>query len=267
MGIEREEAEKLARKILQEVSSILDRRQRTYALAKKLKKLPEEMIAEIFEITAENARQKNPFFQDGFRVLSDIGLLSHYLGPRKMSGVYTIARSKDYKDVVRIMSRIPPWRVPGVEDEPLEDQQLKEITLGEKKSLARTRNRDLINRLLHDQNPAVIQILLQNPILTIKEIVKIASKRPTNPQVLWQVYRNTKWINHYSVKKSLINNPYCPTQISLSLLHFMLEQDLEDIAENEVLHPRIQESALELLMERRKAREEQKQTSEKKPAN
>jgi len=120
----------------------------------------------------------------------------------------------------------------------------------------------LINRLLHDQNPAVIHILLQNPILTVKEIIKIASKRPTSPQVLWQVYRNVKWINHYSVKKSLINNPYCPTQISLSLIHFMLEQDLEDIAENQVLHPKIQESAWELLQERIKARQERNKNQE-----
>lgn len=263
MAIEHPEVEKIARRIFQEVSTILDRRQRTYALAKKLSKLSEEIIAEIFELTAEYARQKKPLFQDGYRVISDIGLLTHYLGVRKMSGVYTIARSKDYKDVIRIMSRTPPWRVPGVDEEPLEDQELKEMPLGQKKALARTRNRDLINRLLHDQNPAVIQILLQNPVLTIKEIIKIASKRPTNPQVLWQVYRNVKWINHYSVKKALVNNPYCPTQISLSLIHFLLEQDLEDIAENEVLHPRIQESAMELLLERRKNREAHSNKEEK----
>ena len=41
----------------------------------------------------------------------------------------------------------------------------------------------------------------------------------------------------------------------------MLEQDLEDIAENQVLHPKIQQSAYELLMERRKR--EKKTGSEK----
>jgi len=101
MALERKEAEKIARKIIQEVSAILDRRQRTYALANKLKKLSDEMIAEIFQLTAEYARQKKPFFQDGYRVISDIGLLTYYLGSRKMSGVYTVARRKDYQDVVR----------------------------------------------------------------------------------------------------------------------------------------------------------------------
>ncbi len=255
MPLEREDAEKISRRILTEISPIMDRRQRTYALCKKLKKLDDEMVAEIFHLISANAREKKPFFQDGYRVISDIGLLTHYLGPRKMSGVYTVARGKDYQDVVRIMSRTPPWRIPGTEDEPLQDRELKELTLGRRKSLARARERDFLTRLLHDQNPAVIQILLQNPVLTVKEVIMIASKRPTSAQVLWMVYRSQKWVNHYSVKKTLINNPYCPTQISLSLLHFLLEQDLEDLADNQVLHPRIQEAALDLLEARINARE------------
>ncbi len=261
MAIDRKLAEKLAEKIIRETKSILDKRQRSYAFSKKLKRLDDEMICEIFYVISQGARDKKPLFQDGYRIICDIGMLNQYLGPRKLSGVYTHARHKDYRDVVRIMSRTPPWRIPGVEDEPLEDRELKEKPLGERKSLARTRDRDLINRLLHDQDPAVIHILLQNPILTIQEVVKIASKRPTNPQVLWQVYKNVKWINYYSVKKALINNPYCPTQVSLSLLHFMLEQDLEEIAENQVLHPKIQRAALELLIERRKKHQEEKKDS------
>ena len=147
------------------------------------------------------------------------------------------------------MSRIPPWRIPGTSEE-MEDKELQEKTLGERKSLARTRDRDLINRILHDQDPTVVYVFLQNPYLTIKEVIRLASKRPTNPQVLAQVYKNLKWINYYSVKKALVNNPYRPTQLALSLIHYLLEQDLEEIAENEVLHPKIQETAMRLLEER-----------------
>jgi len=260
MVVDKKDAERLAQKIIRETAPILDRRQRSYALSKKLKKIQDEMVAEIFHIIAIGARDKKPIYQDGYRVISDIGLLAHYLGARKMSGIYSYARHQNYQEVVRIMSRTPPWKTPGTEDQPMEDQELKERTLGERKSLARTRDRDLITRLLHDQDPTVIYILLQNPILTIKEVVAIASKRPTNAQILWQIYKNMKWINYYSVKKSLINNPYCPTQIALSLLHFMLEQDLEDIAENQVLHPKIQHSALEILVQRRKKKKRAEDT-------
>lgn len=212
------------------------------------------MLAEIFKVISEGSRQKEPIFQSGYRLISDLAMLSQYLGPRKLAGVYAVARAKNYHDLVRMMARTPPWRIPDTSEE-MEDKELKEKTLGERKSLARTRDRDLINRLLHDQNPTVIYILLQNSILTIKEVVKIASKRPTSGQVLTQVYKNLKWITYYSVKKALVNNPYCPTHLSLSLLPYLLEQDLVEIAENEVLHPKIQEAALELVLEKQKARQ------------
>lgn len=253
MAADREKAEQIAKKIIHQIDPLSEHRQRCYALSKKLCRLREDMITEIFHVIAKGARNREPVFQAGYRVISDTAMISEYLGPRILAGVYSIARSNDYQDVVRMLSRVPPWRVPGTKDE-LEDKDLQEKTLGERKSLARTRDRDLINRLLHDQNPTVIYILLQNPILTVKEVVRIASKRPTSSQVLSQVYKNLKWINHYQVKKALVNNPYCPTQLSLSLVHFMLEQDLEDLADNEVLHPKVRESAWELVLEKQRAR-------------
>lgn len=253
MEVDRQKAEQIAHKAIREIVTLSEHRQRCYALSKKLCRQKDEMLAEIFHVVSEGSRKKEPIYQAGYRVISDMALLSQYLGPRKLAGVYAAARARNYQDVVRMMSRIPPWRVPG-DAEDLEDKELKEKTLGERKSLARTRDRNLINRLLHDQNPTVIYILLQNSIMTVKEVVRVASKRPTNPQVLAQLYKNLKWITYYSVKKALLNNPYCPTQLALSLMHYMLEQDLVDIAENEVLHPKIQEAAWEQVQEKIKAR-------------
>jgi hypothetical protein len=240
-------------RLLRQGERILDRQQRTYALGRKLRRLSPEVVVEIFHLTCQGAGLKRPLYLDGLRTLSDIRRLTQYLGLRKLSEVYTLARRNDYQDVIRLLGRFPPQRSAGESDdeEPLEDPVLKEVTLGARKSLARTRDRDLINRLCHDQNPAVIENLLQNPHLTLKEVIRIASKRPTNAQVLWIVYRNLRWINYYSVKKTLVNNPYSPPQISLSLIHFLLEQDLEDVAESDLLHPRLRESAEGILRERR----------------
>jgi len=240
-------------RLLRQGERILDRQQRTYSFGKKLRRLSPEVILEIFQLTCQGAHLKRPLYQDGLHTLSDIRRLTQYVGLKKLSEVYTLARRCDYQDVVRMMGQFPPRRKVGETDdeEPLEDPVLKEVTLGERKSLARTRDRDLIARLCHDQNPAVIQNLLQNPRVTLKEVIRIASKRPTNAQVLWIVYRNLRWINYYSVKKTLVNNPYSPPQISLSLIHFLLEQDLEYIADSDLLHPRLRESAEEILQERR----------------
>jgi len=245
-----------ARRMLEQVSGILDRQQRSYALAKKLKKFPPEDILEIFRIIAKGAQKKEPVFQDGFRVVSDVKRLGKHVGYGVMSEVYTLARRYNYADVTRFMQMVPPARALGSDEELEEDPILKEMTLGTKRQKARMRDRDMINRLCHEQDPLVIQNLLKNPMVTLQHVIKIASKRPTSAQILWVVYRDLKWVNHYVVKKALINNPYTPTQMSLSLIHFLLEQDLEDVAEATLLHPQVREAAIELIRKKRKEEKE-----------
>ena len=161
-------------------------------------------------------------------------------------------------EVVRLLKHVPAARSLGPEEELDEDPMLKEMTLGVKRAKARLRDRDMITRLCNDQDPTVIEHLLRNPIITLREVVKIASKRPTSATVLWAVYRDLRWVNHYVVKKTLINNPYTPTQVTLSLLHFLLEQDLEDVAENMLLHQLVREQAVELIEIKRNAEKYEK---------
>jgi len=250
-----EEIELITRKMLQQVSGILDRQQRSFALGKKLDKYPAEVVLEIFRIIAARAQLKEDLYQDGFRTISDVKRIGQYLGFGKMSEIYSLARRKDYEDVIRFMQTVPAARSLGEDEELEEDPVLKEMTLGTKRQKARMQDRDMINRLCNEQDPLVIKNLLKNPRVTIQHVVKIAAKRPTSAQVLWVVYRDLKWVNHYVVKKALVNNPYTPTQISLSLIHFLLEQDLEDVAENMLLHPAVKESAVELIMRKRREAE------------
>jgi hypothetical protein len=247
-----EEIEQLVRRILMAVEGILDRNQRSYALAGKLRRLPAAVILEIFRVVIRGAQRKEPLYQDGFRILSDIKRMSKHVGLTKMAEVYVLAQDKDYGEVVRLLKVAPAARSLGAEEELDEDPVLKEMTLGAKRQNARTRNRDLIDRLCNDQDPMVIQHLLHNPVVTIREVVKIAAKRPTGAQVLWVIYRDARWVNHYVVKKALVNNPYTPTPIALSLIHFLLEQDLEDVAENMLLHQLVRDQAVELIMMKRK---------------
>jgi len=246
-----EKVETVTRRILREVSGILDRNQRSYALGKKLKRYDAATILEIFRLMAQRAQSKDPIYQDGFRVVSDVRRISRHVGYGLMSEVYTLARQKDYREVLRFMQVVPAARKLGEDDELEEDVMLKEMTLGIKRQKARGFDRDMIMRLCNEQDPMIIEHLLKNPRVTIQHVVKIAAKRPTDAKILWTVYKNMKWVNHYVVKKALINNPYTPTQISLALLHFLLEQDLEDVAENQLLHPLVRDAAVDIIKKKR----------------
>ena len=59
-------------------------------------------------------------------------------------------------------------------------------------------------------------------------------------------------MNHYMVKMSLINNPYTPPSISVSLLHFLMESDLVDVAENTILHQTVRRAAVQMIKSKRK---------------
>ena len=95
-------------------------------------------------------------------------------------------RRKGYPEVVAFMQAVPPARQLGAEEELDEDPVLKEMTLGTKRSKARLRDRDLIDRLCHDQDPIVIENLLRNPaekrkvmedMLKVKEALGIKAKK------------------------------------------------------------------------------------------
>jgi len=253
-----DELERAADRILASVEGILDRNQRSYAIARKLGRFSTADLIEIFAIIMRRARLKEPRFQDGFRTISDIKRLGRHLGVTRMAEMLIVAEENGRTEVVRLLKHIPPARCLGPEEEMEEDPMLREMTLGTKRAKARLRDRDLINRLCNDQDPTVIEHLLRNPIITLREVVKIASKRPTGTAALWAVYRDLRWTNHYIVKKTLINNPYTPTQISLSLLHFLLEQDLEDVVDNMLLHEMVREQAVELIQIKRNAEQYEK---------
>lgn len=248
-----EDLELEAARILASVEGILDRNQRSYALARKFRRFSTPELVTLYAIIMRRARLKEPRFQDGFRTISDVKRMGKHLGGTRLVEMLVYAEENNRPEVARLIKHIPAAKSLGSEEEMEEDPVLKEMTLGTKRAKARMRDRDMINRLCNDQDPMVIQNLLLNPAVTVREVVKIASKRPTSGAVLWVVYRDLRWVNHYIVKKALINNPYTPTQISLSLLHFLLEQDLEDVVENMMLHEQVREQAVELIEIKRNA--------------
>ena len=58
------------------------------------------------------------------------------------------------------------------------DREMRARTLGERRALARTHDRDLLARLAGDQDPMVVRHILQNPRCTEREVLVAAARRP-----------------------------------------------------------------------------------------
>jgi hypothetical protein len=113
------------------------------------------------------------------------------------------------------------------------------VTLGERKSLARRHDRELIARVIRDPHPDVMRILLGNPRLTEPDVLRLCARRPVATEVLREVYRCARWIVCYPIKLALVMNPHTPVDVSLQLLPLLHEQDLKRVREAADLPPEL----------------------------
>lgn len=160
-------------------------------------------------------------------MLSDASLLAYEV----REALYEAAVVARRPDIARLLLDAPPGAIeptaPGPE-RPIAPRG-RPLTLGERKSLARTRRRDLIARLVVDPDAQVIRVLLGNPHLTEGDVLTIASRRPTRKEVLRVVFESS-WLARYAVKRALVLNPYTPGDLAVRLLPTLVLSDLRAIA-------------------------------------
>jgi hypothetical protein len=121
------------------------------------------------------------------------------------------------------------------------------LTLGHRKTLARRGDRSAIHRLLHQPEGDVLPHLLQNPRLVERDVVAVAARRPTDPQIQRLLAGTPRWIARYRVKKALVLNPHTPSDISLRLLPFLQRADLRQLRGMASLTPALRSAAERLL--------------------
>ena len=121
------------------------------------------------------------------------------------------------------------------------------LTLGERKTLARGRDRQLLARALGDPHPDVVRILLNNPSLTEDDVVKLCAKRPIPPKILLEVFTHLRWIVRPRVRFVLATHPDCPYGIALRLVPTLDRQSLKSLAGASNVRPAISELSGALL--------------------
>jgi len=244
MSTPEEKADALMRKL----GSISEPRSRTAVLGRALARLDDDQAVEVIRLILTRGGQKIPRYQVGLRSFKNIPELVRHIGPRKMSGIYMLSRERGYDDVTRILQEIPAKRTAeDAVEEVYIDVKFKDVALGMKKTMGRIGDRDLINRLLHEQEPTVIEQILNNPGLTEDQVVRIAAKRPTAGMVLKQIAKNQKWICRYRIQRALVSNPYTPTDISVRLVGLLMRQDLIEIRNDSALHIELRKAAADIL--------------------
>jgi hypothetical protein len=105
----------------------------------------------------------------------------------------------------------------------------RELTLGERKWLARRPDRETMQRLLADPHPEVIRRCLGNPRITEDDVVRLAAKRPGRREVLVEIARS-RWAHSPRVRVALVLNPATSEEIAVRIAGLLLRPELELVA-------------------------------------
>ncbi len=188
-------------------------------------------------------------------VLVELGLdpgLVASLEYERIQNLYSLATDANFPEVAAIFlgPRVNRKRLRKAWPE----NQYMDIPLGNRRQAARGRDRFKLDRLLHDRDHRVIQILLDNPRVVERDVVRIAAQRPTRPEVIRCVSSHRRWAACYPVRKALAANPYTPEDIAIGLLPTLLLQDLKFIISSGILLPEVHQAA-EATLKRRTHRD------------
>ncbi len=121
------------------------------------------------------------------------------------------------------------------------------LTLGERKSLARTHRRDKLTLMVRDPHPDVVTILLDNPHVTESDIVKMAAARPAVPDSLTKIASHPRWSVRHAVKRALVLNPSTPLADAIRIATTLRSAELAELAADASLPEPLRKHATDVL--------------------
>jgi hypothetical protein len=236
-----------AENLVRTLSGVLDSKQRGAALGRRLNRMDTYVVLCVFKLIKEKAgKGHKDHLLLYYSLLSDT--FRNEMGKEKIEELVALSREEGLMEIISIFEEI---QTKGAEDLPFQpylDSELKETPVGMRKALARNLDFNMIQRIAKDQDPRVINTLLNNPRMTERQVVLIAATRPVSPKVLYCLADHPKWIKRHKVKKAIALNPYTPVSLALKLLAFMKIQDLRQILESTEVS-RVVKISAEKLME------------------
>jgi hypothetical protein len=123
----------------------------------------------------------------------------------------------------------------------------RELTVGERRSLARKAHRSKFDRLLLDPHPLVLRQLLGNPKLTENDVVSLAAQRPARAATMKTLAGFPDWFVRARIRMAIISNPLTPSSFAVPLTALATRPELVEISNNPGLHVVLRAVALELL--------------------
>lgn len=150
----------------------------------------------------------------------------------------------------RLVRRAPPSSIsaPPPEEQRIPDYgKGRELTLGERKSLARKPDRAAMEKLCLDPHPLVIRQLLENPKMVEDDAIRIATLRPARREAICELSRSHRWMSRPRVRMAILLNPGSPPEVAMPLVALCNREELVDLLKSTETSLVLRATARELL--------------------
>ncbi|HEY3496459.1 MAG TPA: hypothetical protein VGK73_17290 [Polyangiaceae bacterium] len=212
---------------------------------------PSERTALELERLCEASERSDPGARE--TVLSLALLLARFGDQTFVGRLRARAESEHLLSLGRLLRTAPsPLRsLPPPKEAPVPDYGAgRELTVGERRSLARAPTRRAFEKLLADPHPLVIRQLLENPRLTEDDVIRIATRRPVRPEAVTALARSERWLKRPRVRLAILLNPGSPPAVSMPLLAACTRSELLEILHGTDISIVLRATARELLARR-----------------
>lgn len=226
-------------RLLRELPRIADLRMRALALGERLQPLTADDIVAVARRVHERLAAGDERAREVLHCFQDAVALEQRLGADRMRKLAVAATVAGYEAVALLLAPHEADR----DKNHRTHKELREMTLGERKTLARSTNRDVLLKLLEDEHPQVQEALLYNQRVTAREVVAVAAKRGVKHHVLRGIARHPRWMHNFEVHRALVKNPDTPIDIAGRLVATLGKRDLEEVFADERLADELRRTA------------------------
>jgi FXSXX-COOH protein len=218
--------------------------------AEALETLPAAVAAHVLDRVVREAARRRPEAVAAYLPLLDLPALAERVGPGALAAILAAAQAEEREGCLLLLEY---GGAPAARGDvgPPPDPLLESLTLGHRKTAARGPRSSVLDRVLRDPDPRVVGEVLRNPRLREGEVLAIASRRPCPEAVFWLLPRRSGWLRRPAVQRAVVQNPYAPPRLAAALCPLLRDPDLEEVANDEGLHPAVREGALLVLSWRR----------------
>lgn len=233
-------------RLIRDLPSIRDTRIRALALAERLQHLAADDIIVIAKRLHDASLKGDEAAIDIYACFRDAQALEQRLGTARMRALADAARKDGHEMAAMLVAPLETLHGGGTRTH----KDLRELSLGERKALAKSHSKEMLIKLLEDDHPHVQQTLLTNPRLSAREVVAVAAKRPGLAHVLRGIARHPRWMHNYEVRRALAKNPDTPVDVAGRIVATLPRTDLKELAADNRLNPvllRIAKQRLESL--------------------